>query len=120
MSSSSQEASRLQAADAAELIRGGQAFVLDVREDYEWEAGHIPGATHIPMREVAARLDELPKDADIVTVCRSGNRSGAVAKRLGRQGYRVHNLEGGMLAWHAAKAPMEPAGGDVAPSPGTA
>lgn len=66
--------------------------------------------------EVAARLEELPKDADIVTVCRSG----AVAKRLGRQGYRVHNLEGGMLARHAANAPMEPTGGDLSPSPGTA
>ncbi len=91
---------------------------MDVREDDECETGHIPGATHIPMGQVTARLDELPKDADIVAVCRSGNRSGAVAKKLSRQGYQVHNLNGGMLAWQEAEAPIEPAGGSVAPSPG--
>lgn len=109
---SSQEGSELGAAAAAELIGRGQAFVLDVRED-EWQAGHIPGAAHIPVGEIPARLHELPKDADIVTVCRSGNRSSAVARRLTQAGYRVHNLQGGMLAWQDINAPIEPAGGSV-------
>jgi rhodanese-related sulfurtransferase len=110
--------SGLDAADAAELIGGGQAFVLDVRENDEWTTGHIPGATHIPKDQVRARLDELPKDADIVTVCRSGCRSGAVAKELSTLGFRVRNLEGGMLAWQHAGAPAKGADGSVAPSRG--
>jgi rhodanese-related sulfurtransferase len=106
--------SGLDVAAVGELIDGGQAFVLDVREDVEWAAGHIPAATHIPITQVGARLHELPKNAGIVTICRSGNRSGAVATELARRGYRVRNLSGGMVAWHAAGAPMEPAGASVA------
>ncbi len=114
MTFSTQAVSGLDTAAAAELIGGGRAFVLDVREDDEWAAGHIPAAIHIPMAQVGARLDELPENSDIVTVCRSGNRSGAVATELARRGYRVHNLNGGMVAWQAAGAPMEPAGASVA------
>ncbi len=109
-----QGVSGLDVAAAAELINGGQEFVLDVREDAKWAAGHIPAAIHIPMAQVGARLHELPEDAVIVTVCRSGSRSGAVATELARPGYRVQNLNGGMVAWQAAGAPMEPSGASVA------
>jgi rhodanese-related sulfurtransferase len=76
--------------------------LLDVRERDEWDRGHIDGALHVPMGELAARQSELPTDATIVCVCRSGNRSGVVAGALVRAGYRAENLEGGMLAWAAA------------------
>lgn len=87
-------------------------FVLDVREQPEWDAGHIAQAVHIPMGDLNARIDEIPKDQTIVCVCRSGNRSGAVTDALTRAGYTAHNMEGGMHAWDAAGLPFEDAAGD--------
>ncbi len=79
-----------------------ELFLLDVREDDEWAAGHVEEATHIPMGQLNARIDEIPKDRTIVCVCRSGQRSQAVTDALNRAGYTAHNLEGGMHAWKAA------------------
>ncbi len=59
----------------AYTLREQGAFILDVRQPEEWEAGHIPGATLIPLGELESRVDELPQDEEIVVVCRSGNRS---------------------------------------------
>ncbi|MEX1178471.1 MAG: rhodanese-like domain-containing protein [Nitriliruptor sp.] len=73
--------------------------LLDVREQDEWDAGHIDGADHVPMGELAARQGELAQDRTIVAVCRSGNRSGQVTNALRRAGYDIENLEGGMQAW---------------------
>ncbi len=79
------------------------AFLLDVRDPEEWEAGHAPGAVHVPMMEIPGRAAELPADQDIVVVCRVGARSAQVVAYLQQQGWgRVSNLEGGMFAWHAA------------------
>lgn len=99
---------------AAELIRGGEALALDVREPNEWDAGHIPGATHVPMDEVQRRVGELPTDRPVIAVCRSGGRSGRVANKLRSRGFEIENLEGGMLAWQEAGLPIDPAGGRVA------
>ena len=83
------------------------AFLLDVREDDEWTAGHIPGAVHVPMMEVPARTDELPDDRDVVVVCRVGSRSAQVVAYLHQQGWtRAINLDGGMTSWDAAGRPM--------------
>ncbi|WP_034591523.1 rhodanese-like domain-containing protein [Hamadaea tsunoensis] len=83
------------------------AYLLDVREPEEWTAGHAPGATHLPMMDVPVRLDEIPRDGDVVVVCRSGGRSGQVVAYLMHQGYdNVANLDGGMLDWAAAGRPM--------------
>lgn len=79
-----------------------QYFLLDVREDPEWAAGHIDEAVHIPMGQLNARIDEIPRDQPIVAICRSGNRSQAVTDALNRAGFTAHNLEGGMHAWDAA------------------
>jgi rhodanese-related sulfurtransferase len=87
--------------EAQRLARAG-AFVLDVREDDEWEAGHSPEAVHMAMGSVAERIDEIPSDRTLVCVCRVGARSGAVAGALADAGYDVRNVEGGMLAWEAA------------------
>jgi rhodanese-related sulfurtransferase len=99
--------------DAAALLEQGGAVALDVREMLEWEAGRIPGALHVPLRTLGARLPEIPKDRRIVAVCRSGNRSGLVTEELARRGYRIENLAGGMKAWVAAGLPLEPADGSV-------
>ena len=86
--------------------RRTEFHLLDVREDDEWAAGHIDGAQHIPLRELSARLGELPKERTIVAVCRSGGRSGAAVSGLRKLGYQAENLEGGVNAWDRAKLPL--------------
>ena len=79
------------------------AYLLDVREPDEWTAGHAPGAHHLPMMEVPARIAEIPRDTEVVVVCRSGGRSGQVVSYLMGNGWdNVRNLDGGMHAWAAA------------------
>ena len=77
------------------------ALLLDVREADEWDAGHSPEATWIPLGEVPDRLGDLPRDRKIVAICRSGGRSRAVAGALIGAGYDVVNVDGGMRAWMA-------------------
>jgi rhodanese-related sulfurtransferase len=79
------------------------AHLLDVREPDEWTAGHAPGAHHLPMMELPARMAEVPTDVPVVVVCRSGGRSGQVVSYLMGQGWdNVRNLDGGMQSWAAA------------------
>lgn len=85
---------------------GVDAKVLDVREDYEWEAGHIDGAVHIPLEQVPDRLQELDPDEDLHVVCRSGGRSARVTAWLSANGYSAVNVDGGMGAWLEAGKPM--------------
>ena len=92
---------RVPAVGAAEVP--DEAYLLDVREDEEWAAGHAPGATHLPMMEIPARIDEIPDDRDVVVVCRVGGRSAQVVAYLHGQGRsNVRNLDGGMGAWQDA------------------
>lgn len=79
--------------------RRDELLLLDVREEDEWEAGHIEGSVHIPMRELAGRQQELPEDTKIVAVCRTGQRSAAVTEALKRAGYDAENLVGGVAEW---------------------
>ncbi len=79
------------------------AYLLDVREPEEWAAGHAPGAHHLPMMEIPARMGEIPTDTEVVVVCRSGGRSGQVVSYLSGHGWdNVRNLDGGMQSWAAA------------------
>ena len=79
------------------------AYLLDVREPDEWTAGHAPGAHHLPMMEIPARMAEVPTDVEVVVVCRSGGRSGQVVAYLMGNGWdNVRNLDGGMQSWSAA------------------
>ncbi|WP_353647785.1 rhodanese-like domain-containing protein [Nakamurella sp. A5-74] len=89
---------------AARLIDNGEARLLDVREDDEWQAGHSPSAIHLPLGQLdpAEVADDLP----VITVCRSGGRSAKAAAALAAAGHRVSNLEGGMRAWSAAGLPV--------------
>lgn len=82
------------------------AVLLDVREPDEWSAGHAPGARHLPMNEVGARLDEVPAADPVYVVCRAGGRSARVVAFLAQQGRSAVNVEGGMQAWAAAGRPM--------------
>ena len=91
--------------EAVNLVQAG-AFLLDVRENEEWDGGHAPQATHVPMGEIQGRISEVPVDSTVVCVCRVGGRSGAVAKALVAGGYDARNLDGGMLAWAAAGLPV--------------
>lgn len=87
--------------DAYELRENG-AFVLDVREVNEWEVVHIPDATLIPLGELESRLEEIPKDQEILVVCRSGNRSATGRDILLNAGFtNVTSLSGGMNDWVA-------------------
>jgi rhodanese-related sulfurtransferase len=80
--------------------------LLDVREDDEWQAGHIDGSQHIPLGELGDRLSELPTGRRIVAVCRSGSRSGAAVRGLKNLGYDAENLDGGVTAWTKAGLPL--------------
>ncbi|MFJ9865354.1 rhodanese-like domain-containing protein [Streptomyces sp. NPDC101165] len=85
-------------------------FLLDVREDEEWQAGHAAGALHIPMSDFVARYGELteaaPQDGRVHVICRSGGRSAQVAMYLGRQGVDAVNVAGGMQVWEATGRPV--------------
>lgn len=95
---------------ATQLINHKNALVLDVREDSEYESGHVLNATHIPLGKLNERIGELEKykDQPIVVVCRSGNRSCSASALLGKQGFtQAYNLAGGLMAWQKAKLPLE-------------
>jgi rhodanese-related sulfurtransferase len=96
----------IDAAGAAELLAARTAVVVDVRQPAEWRAGHINGALHIPLSQLSRRLAELPRDKTIVTVCRSGHRSGIAARTLTRADHEVLNLKGGINAWARAGLPL--------------
>ncbi len=85
---------------------GGAVVLLDVREDDEWRRGHAPGAQHIPMGDVPARMAEIDADAELFVICLAGGRSQRVAQYLARNGYEAANITGGMLAWARSGRPV--------------
>ncbi|MFH8513941.1 rhodanese-like domain-containing protein [Streptomyces gelaticus] len=93
-------------------------FVLDVREDNEWAAGHVEGALHIPMSDFVARFGELTEAADdgrrVHVMCRVGGRSAQVTQYLVQRGVDAVNIDGGMLAWEGAGRPMVTDNGEPA------
>ncbi|MGZ6825365.1 MAG: rhodanese-like domain-containing protein [Mycobacteriales bacterium] len=83
-----------------------EEVLLDVREPHEWAAGRAPGAVHIPLGELPARLAELPEHRPLSVVCKAGGRSAQAVGFLLSQGVEVRNVEGGMLAWAASGLPV--------------
>ncbi|MFT4043802.1 MAG: rhodanese-like domain-containing protein [Gordonia sp. (in: high G+C Gram-positive bacteria)] len=85
----------------------GERIMLDVREDDEWAAGHIKGATHIPLGDVPARLDEIDLDAELLVICHSSGRAMRVLQYLSQMGVEGSCVAGGMLAWIENGKPVE-------------
>jgi rhodanese-related sulfurtransferase len=103
----------LSPARAAELLRDG-AQVVDVREQYERDAGHIADTLHIELERLAAEADTLDRERPLVFYCRSGSRSALAAQAFAAAGFEAHNLDGGLKAWVKEGLPIEPADGHVA------
>jgi rhodanese-related sulfurtransferase len=93
--------------EAAERIAAGEADLIDVREQYEWDAGHIEGARHVPVHELAAVAPELDPERPLVIVCRVGGRSAMAADAFRRAGFDAYNLAGGVEAWERAALPFD-------------
>lgn len=96
--------------EAVERIAGG-AFLLDVREPDEWQAGHAPQAYHIPLGDLESRWSEIPAGKEVICVCRGGGRSARAAAALATVGLPTVNLAGGMRAWDGANLPVVADGG---------
>jgi rhodanese-related sulfurtransferase len=95
------EAAQIAPDDAIALV-AGNGWLLDVREQDEWNRGHAPTAHLIPMGSIQDRIDEIPIDAPLVVICHSGYRSWQVTKALVAAGYNAVNVAGGMEAWQSA------------------
>ena len=81
-------------------------FLLDVREDDEWAAGHAPDAMHIPVGSLNEHAAEIPQDREIYVICRSGARSAYAAQALTGAGWKTVNVADGMTGWAVAGKPM--------------
>ena len=81
-----------------ESLVKNKEFLLDVREEYEYQEGHVKGAVNLPLREILSQKDSLPKDKDIYVYCRSGHRSADAVNFLKSLGFeKIHNIEGGFI-----------------------
>ena len=101
-------ASEISVAEANTMYQNG-AFVLDVRTIEEWNEFHAPNTTLIPLDQLSARVNEVPRDREIVVVCRSGNRSQQGRDILLNAGFtNVTSMAGGLNEWRAAGYPIEP------------
>lgn len=102
------ETPTLSAEQAAKWREEDKVPILDVRDQHEWEEGHIPGALHTYVGELERQPPRLPKDRPLVVHCSVGNRSGVAVSMLERQGFtRVYNMLGGMKAWRSLALPVE-------------
>jgi rhodanese-related sulfurtransferase len=98
----------------AELLASHEVQLIDVRQPHEYEAGHIANADHIRLAELASRAQGLDPHKPLVFYCRSGARSAMATQAFRQAGFDAYNMSGGLLEWHAANLPLEPADGYVA------
>jgi rhodanese-related sulfurtransferase len=101
---------------ASQLIEGG-AQVVDVRGDYEHDAGHIAGDMHVRLDELTQETAGLDRERPVVFYCRAGNRSELPANAFRASGWEAYHVDGGLLAWAEAGLPLEPEEGSVAERP---
>jgi rhodanese-related sulfurtransferase len=104
----------LSPARVAELLEQDAIQLVDVREPYEREAGHVPGSRHVELASLTAEAPSIDPSRPVVFVCRVGGRSAMAAWSFARAGYDAHNLDGGMVAWRQAGLPLAPEDGQVA------
>ncbi|MFK8066962.1 MAG: rhodanese-like domain-containing protein [Gammaproteobacteria bacterium] len=100
----------INAVDASKKFTSEEAIIIDVREKYEWDEQHIPGAIFIPVAQLGTRLAEINqyKDRPVIMQCHSGRRSAQAAVLLHGAGFKeVYNLSGGILAWKQAGLDLE-------------
>lgn len=94
--------------EAQRQLHQDNALLVDVREDDEWQAGHVAGAQHIPLGNLADHLDSLPHDRPLLLFCRSGGRSSRATTFLQQQGFtNASNVTGGVLAWQEQGLPLK-------------
>lgn len=82
------------------------AYILDVREPHEWEAGHAPEAVSVPMSQIVGRVGEVPRDRTVYVMCAVGGRSAQVVEWLNGQGFDSVNVAGGIQAWAGLGRPV--------------
>ncbi len=100
--------------EAAEMLRAGNAQLIDVREPDEHEAGRIAGDRLITLGELSGAAAAIDREVPVIFYCRSGGRSAMATEAFSGAGYDAHNLAGGLEAWAAGGLPLEPADGRVA------
>ena len=105
-------AAELEPVEARRLIEGGQVQIIDVRDPWEYERDHIPGARLVPLAQLGARLEEIDPERPLLMVCEVGERSRLAAEFLHEAGFpAVYNLKGGMIAWRNYRLPVEAGSG---------
>jgi rhodanese-related sulfurtransferase len=100
--------------DVHQRMQQDDLLLIDVREDYEWEAGRVPGSQHIELERIASDAQTITSDRPVAFICLMGARSGMVAQAFRRAGYDAYNVDGGFAAWFDAGLPTEPEGAFVA------
>ncbi|WP_084658423.1 rhodanese-like domain-containing protein [Thermogemmatispora onikobensis] len=86
----------------------GETVLIDVREPWEYRSGHAPRAVNIPLGQLAARVNEVPRDREVLLICLSGHRSAQAARLLQRLGLsHVVNIKGGITSWRLHGLPVE-------------
>jgi rhodanese-related sulfurtransferase len=99
---------------AAKALQDGGATVIDVREPYEHEAGHIDGTRHIELERLAAEAETLDRERPLIFHCRVGARSLMAAQAFRRAGFDAYSMAGGIARWDAEGRPLAPENGYVA------
>jgi rhodanese-related sulfurtransferase len=99
--------------EVAALIEQQDVELIDVREPHEHEAGRIAGDRLVPLMELTAAADSISRDRPVVFYCRTGSRSAMATEAFRGAGYDAHNMTGGLVEWHQAGLPLEPADGHV-------
>ena len=99
--------SGITAREANQKLTAKEAVLVDVRQKEEWSAGKIPGAKHLPLDRLRDQQHRLPKDTEVILVCRSGTRSAFGAEMFSKEDYAASSLEGGVGAWVREGLPFE-------------
>lgn len=98
----------------AQALSDGEAEVIDVREPYERDAGHVAGTRHIGLQELASSAETIDRDRPVIFVCRTGSRSLMAAEAFRRAGYDAWSMAGGLERWAGEGRGLEPEDGHVA------
>jgi rhodanese-related sulfurtransferase len=92
----------------------GELDIVDIREQYEWDAGRAPGTQHVEIERIASRAPALERTRPVAFMCRGGVRAGMVAQAFRAVGFDAYSVAGGFTAWHVQGLPTEPDGAVVA------